>query len=253
MAFPEHTGPFGAAFSRLREFANAEPDDAAWPHGIAASARAAGLLGAGSPDDADIRVGAGRLQPKKAAPHGECDLCSLALSAEHRHLVEVATRNLICACDGCALTFHGVSDGRYRLVPRDAWTLDASIISDVEWNQLSLPINLAFFVRDREDGGLRALYPSPGGVTESRLPIEVLEDVFEQNIRERLEPLVEAVLVNRLTQKHEVFIVPIDLCYELTGLIRVHWKGLSGGEDVRREMNDFFERLRARARPAIQS
>ena len=43
------------------------------------------------------------------------------------------------------------------------------------------------------------------------------------------EPDVEALLVNRVGAVREYFIVPIDECYKLVGLIRLHWRGLSGG------------------------
>jgi hypothetical protein len=41
--------------------------------------------------------------------------------------------------------------------------------------------------------------------------------------------------------------MPIDECYTLVALIRSTWKGLAGGEEVRRELEQFFERLRERA------
>jgi hypothetical protein len=41
--------------------------------------------------------------------------------------------------------------------------------------------------------------------------------------------------------------LPIDECYKLVGLIRMHWKGLSGGTEVWRELGEFFTNLKARA------
>src|SRR5262249_8005707 len=49
----------------------------------------------------------------------ECEFCSLPLQAAHRHLLEIATRKIICACDACALRFDNVV-GRWKLIPRDA-------------------------------------------------------------------------------------------------------------------------------------
>ena len=34
------------------------------------------------------------------AARERCELCGAALAAEHPHLVEPATRRLVCACDG---------------------------------------------------------------------------------------------------------------------------------------------------------
>ena len=56
-------------------------------------------------------------------------------------------------------------------------------------------------------------------------------------------PDVEALLANRVGDKRAYFIAPIDKCYELVGTIRKHWKGLSGGEEVWREIDEFFTRL----------
>jgi hypothetical protein len=42
--------------------------------------------------------------------------------------------------------------------------------------------------------------------------------------------------------------VPIDACYELTGIVRRRWKGFDGGEEAWRDIGDFFARLRARSR-----
>jgi hypothetical protein len=41
--------------------------------------------------------------------------------------------------------------------------------------------------------------------------------------------------------------VPIDECYKLVGLIRAHWRGLSGGTEVWREIQSFFSALKKRA------
>ena len=48
-----------------------------------------------------------------------------------------------------------------------------------------------------------------------------------------LEPDVEALVVNRLVDPHAFAIVPIDRCYELVGMIKAHWEGISGGDAVR--------------------
>jgi len=47
--------------------------------------------------------------------------------------------------------------------------------------------------------------------------------------------------------------LPIDECYKLVGLIRMHWKGLSGGTDVWRELGEFFNSLKARSTAVKES
>lgn len=177
-----------------------------------------------------------------------CELCSQPLGAVHRHLLETRRREIVCACDACALRFQAVVGGRYRLIPRDPRRLHGFTLSNERWAQLALPIDLAFIVRTA-DGGVQALYPSPAGVTESLLPLEELRSWLEENEElATLQPDVEALLVNRLGENPECFVAPIDVCYELTGLIRNHWRGLSGGQEVREQMDAFFTRLRARVR-----
>jgi hypothetical protein len=65
-----------------------------------------------------------------------------------------------------------------------------------------------------------------------------------------LKPDVEALLVNRMGELREYYRVPIDECYRLVGLIRGHWRGLSGGAEVWREIGRFFRELNEKASPA---
>jgi hypothetical protein len=183
-------------------------------------------------------------------PMERCDLCSIPLIPEHRHLLEMENRRIVCACDGCALRFHDVVDGRYRLVPRDSRGLPDFRISDGLWESFAIPISLAFFFHSTPDNRLVALYPSPAGVTESLLTLESWASLVEDNpALERMESDVEALLVNRVGMSRDYFLAPIDTCYELAGLIRLHWRGLSGGDTVWTEINGFFDRLRLRSKP----
>ena len=57
-----------------------------------------------------------------------------------------------------------------------------------------------------------------------------------------LQSDVEALLVNRIDRREqgspaEYYIAPIDECYQLVGLIRANWKGLSGGAEVWEEID----------------
>ena len=61
------------------------------------------------------------------------------------------------------------------------------------------------------------------------------------------KPEVEALLVNRLSGKHLYYLVPIDQCYRLSGLIRLHWRGLSGGSEVWEEVGRYFDRLKEKS------
>jgi hypothetical protein len=184
----------------------------------------------------------------RAAPE-RCELCSAELPHTHRHLLEMTKRRVVCACDSCAMRFHDVVGGRFKLIPRDARALPAFKLSDAQWENLSLPINLAFFFFSSSLGKVTAMYPGPAGATESLLPLTAWMALVADNpTLEKLEPDIEALLVNRVNSSREYFIAPIDACYELVGLIRMHWRGLSGGDAVWREIARFFSRLQQNAR-----
>ncbi|MGB8343118.1 MAG: DUF5947 family protein [Chthoniobacterales bacterium] len=181
--------------------------------------------------------------PPQEAEH--CELCSVRLAPTHRHLLEMATRRITCACDPCALRFENVIEGKFKLIPRDARPLPDFQMTDAEWEGLSLPISLAFFFYDTPNQKMAAYYPSPAGATESLLPLTAWEALVVANpILREMRADVETLLVNRVREKREYFLAPIDVCFELVGLIRIHWRGLSGGEEVWREIDGFFARLK---------
>jgi hypothetical protein len=188
------------------------------------------------------------VRPRAAPARERCELCCAALAPEHSHLVEPATRRLVCACEACALLFDGRAEGRYRRVPRSARFLADFRLTDAAWDGLAIPIDLAFFVRSTPAGGVIAQYPSPAGTTESLVSLDAWEALAADNpgLRE-LEPDVEALLVNRVAGARESYRVGIDECYKLVGLIRTKWRGLSGGREVWDEIRGHFARLKQRS------
>ena len=181
-----------------------------------------------------------------------CELCRLGLAPEHRHLFETTTHQIICSCDACALRFSDVVGGRFKLIPRDVRSLPDFHLTDAQWNDLALPIELAFLVYSTPAKKMMALYPSPAGATESLLPLSAWDMLVADNpVLGRMEADVEALLVNRVRERRLYHIAPIDVCFELVGLMRTHWRGLSGGEEVWREIDGFFGRLEERARPLV--
>ena len=177
-----------------------------------------------------------------------CELCSIGLPPDHRHLLEVATGRAICACPSCAMRFHDVVDGRFKLIPREVRRLPDFKMTDAEWDSLGLPINLAFFRYSTPEQKMKATYPSPAGATECLLSLDAWKSLVVANpVLGQIVPDVEALLLNRINENRNYFIVPIDVCFELVGLIRMHWKGLSGGELVWKEIANFFNQLSKRA------
>lgn len=174
-----------------------------------------------------------------------CELCSVGLGPQHRHLFETATRRIVCSCDPCALRFQDVVEGKFKLIPRDTRPLADFQMTDMEWEGFALPISLAFFFYDTPNGKMAAFYPSPAGATESLLPLTAWEALVLANpILRDMKADVETLLINRVGEAREYFVAPIDVCFELVGLIRVHWRGLSGGDKVWREIDAFFTRLK---------
>ncbi|MEO7143050.1 MAG: DUF5947 family protein [Bryobacteraceae bacterium] len=178
-----------------------------------------------------------------------CDLCGAALPAEHRHLFQQSDRRVICGCDPCAILFsHRDGATKFLHIPRSGRKLENFQITDAEWNALRLPIDLAFFGHNSSEGRIVAYYPSPAGSTESLLSLEAWDDIVRQNpLLATMEPDVEALLVNRTQDRRDYFIAPIDQCYRLTGVIRMHWRGFSGGERVWQEVERAFGELERRS------
>lgn len=192
------------------------------------------------------------IRPRTAVER--CDLCSLELVPGHPHLIEPADRKIVCACDACAFLFTSQDGRRFKRIPRDTTHLVNFRLSDLQWEALMLPIQLAFFFHSTPDGRLIALYPSPAGATESTLPLDAWDAIVADNpVLRDLQPDIEALLVNRVRDNREYFVAPIDRCYELVGLIRAKWTGLSGGTEAWKSINGFFEELRRNARPAKEA
>jgi hypothetical protein len=187
----------------------------------------------------------------KAAPE-RCDLCGAPVAPVHQHLLDPATRALVCACRACAILFCG-SDSKYRRVPSGVRLLQHFNVPDALWEDLAIPINMAYFYKDSIAGRAKASYPSPAGATESLLSLGAWNELVALHpILESMEPDVEALLANRLDLRSghgstEYYLLPIDECFKLVGLIRTHWRGLSGGVEMWQELAQYFAGLRDRA------
>lgn len=179
-----------------------------------------------------------------------CELCAAKVAPVHPHLVEPATRRILCACDPCAILFQDRTEGRYRRVPRDVRALPADALSNALWDALGLPVHLVFFVRSSPARKVVALYPSPAGAMESSLPLEGWAAIEAANPAvAAMQADVEALLVYRVRDQRVHLLTPIDECYRLVGLVRAR-RGHVSTAGVDGEVADFLESLKERAQPA---
>jgi len=196
----------------------------------------------------------GLLEAKPQARAGErCELCGTAIPDEHRHLVSLESRSLLCVCRPCCLLFtsRGAAGGKYRPVPERCLFAPGLRLVEAQWERLQIPVNIAFFFHNSSLGRTVGFYPSPAGATESLLPLATWDEVVRANpLVQAMEPDVEALLVYKRAAGFECYVAPIDVCYELVGRIRRRWKGFHGGEEAWREIDAFFSGLRARSQVA---
>jgi hypothetical protein len=183
-----------------------------------------------------------------------CELCATPVPPEHPHLVQVAERRLICACGPCGFLFDnpGAGGGGYARVP-DRYLVDPEfILTDSQWDALQIPVGMAFFLHNSVRGAMVACYPSPAGATESELTLDAwATGIGASEVAGQLVPDVEALLVRR--EPRTCLLVPIDACYRLVGLVRLHWRGFDGGQEAWAAIDELFAELEQRARPLVQS
>jgi hypothetical protein len=185
-------------------------------------------------------------RPAAGADGESCDLCGIGIGEEHRHLLHLSERRIVCSCEACWAMRAG--EGDYRPTGnRTVWLPDLELPDDV-WANFQIPIGLAFFMSSTVTACIVAMYPSPAGATESELHFESWARMVELNpVLADLEPDIEGLIVNRLSDPPMYAIAPIDRCYELTGAIKAAWEGISGGTGVDHAVTRFFESLRTKA------
>ena len=193
-------------------------------------------------------------------------MCAERIPAEHSHVADLQNSSLMCACRACYLLFTQTQAalphtrastrastrtgrGRYRAIP-DRYLHDpVHPMSAREWEELEIPVGLAFFLRSSQRDEVGAFYPSPAGATECRLDLTAWAQLSaEHPLLQAMEPDVEATLISRTDDTVEHFLVPIDACYELAGRMRLYWRGFDGGAEARHSIAAFLESVRSRAR-----
>ncbi|HEY5188834.1 MAG TPA: DUF5947 family protein [Solirubrobacteraceae bacterium] len=192
----------------------------------------------------------GGLPPRvsdSAAPSAErCDICHAPVPDDHRHMLHLVDRCIVCTCEACWALHSG--DAEYRPTGMRILWLEEFACPDEIWGAFAIPIGLAFFMRSTVTGSVVAFYPSPAGATESELSLEAWDALVALNpMLAELEADAEALVVNRISIPPQHAVVPIDQCYALVGLIKSRWEGISGGSALEQAVPEFFAALRERA------
>lgn len=180
-----------------------------------------------------------------SSPEAEehCDMCGTPLAGNHQHMFDPAARRVRCACDSCLILYQSV----YKRIPQRVSFLSNFQLDDGQWDSLAIPISLAFFFYSTPANRWVALYPGPAGAAESLLSLESWNEIAQRNSElGGMQADVEALLVNRLGSTRDYLIAPIDDCYRLVGITRLHWRGLAGGPFVWGEIARFFSELKQR-------
>lgn len=189
-------------------------------------------------------------QRPKPQPGEACEMCGTPVAPEHGHVVNIDTRELMCTCRPCYLLFtkEGAGQGKYRVVP-DRYLVDPYFRMDKsQWEQIQIPVSMAFFFFNSSEDRFVAFYPSPAGATESLLDLASWQEVLAENTAfEGILPDVEALIVKQEDERFECYLVPIDSAYELTAIVRMNWKGFSGGQEVWEKIEAYFSGLRDRS------
>jgi hypothetical protein len=184
-----------------------------------------------------------------------CEMCAEPIADEHSHVVDLKSRSLMCTCRSCYLLFTDQSATlSYRAVPDRYLSFPEFAFSSADWDELQIPVGLAFLFRNSVQDRVVAFYPSPAGATESELSLTSWERITAANPQlSLLLPDVEALLIHAAERGQGEFrcrLVPIDACYELVGTMRKTWRGFDGGQEARTAMAAFFSAVERRSTPA---
>ncbi|GHH86806.1 hypothetical protein GCM10018793_60160 [Streptomyces sulfonofaciens] len=218
------------------------------------------------------------------AAEERCDVCAQPVPEQHRHLLDPAADTLLCACQACALLFTADIPGtagipgttgtagtaataapagpvaagdreapggrpargpRYRLIPQRRLRLAGTVIDDLGWAALRVPVTLAFFVVAAPPGdGVEAGYPSALGVTRATVDRAVWDAITARHpVLGGLAPGTEALLADRSGGRREHWIVPLDDCYRLAAVLRTQWRGFTGGAEAEEQVRRFLAGL----------
>lgn len=183
------------------------------------------------------------VKPPKPVSDEQCDLCGLPIPSRHRHLLHLEERRICCVCATCWALRSG--DAVYRPTGNRVLWLDDFDLPDELWASFGVPIGLCFFFNSGTANKIIGLYPSPAGATECELYLDAWEELKKLNpVLDTLQTDIEALIINRLSDPPQYSVAPVDQAYELVGLIKAKWEGISGGPELKEAVSQYFEGLK---------
>ncbi|MFI5605583.1 DUF5947 family protein [Amycolatopsis sp. NPDC051903] len=191
-----------------------------------------------------------RTPARRPAPGERCELCAEPIGPGHGHVIDLESRTIMCTCHGCYLLFthSGAGGKRHRAVPTRYLHAPRFPAAATLWESSGIPVRMAFVFYNSTQHRAVAFYPSPAGATESLLPLNTWGELLASEPGfDSVAADVEAVLISKHDVGFEAFVVPIDRCYELVGLVRLHWRGFDGGSEAHQAIEAFFADLRERS------
>ncbi|WP_104140339.1 DUF5947 family protein [Arthrobacter sp. ZGTC131] len=201
-----------------------------------------------------------RIATSRPAPvAGErCEMCGEPIADQHQHVVDLESHAMMCTCRPCYLLFtDSAAHLRYRAVPDRYLSFPDFELGPGQWDELEIPVGLAFFFRSSKLDRTVAFYPGPAGATESELPLEAWGAVLARNPALGMAvPDTEALLIRGPgpdRAQADCHLVPVDACYELVGQLRRLWRGFDGGQEAREQLAAFFDRVRSRSKPVREA
>ena len=126
---------------------------------------------------------------------------------------------------------------RYRAVPDRYLSFPGFTLGPGQWDELEIPVGLAFLFRNSVLGRTVAFYPGPGRGHRVRAVRCRPGTRWWRPTRSwrLLRADVEALLLRAPERGRAGFtcnLVPIDACYELVGRLRLLWRGFDGGSEA---------------------
>ena len=195
-------------------------------------------------------------------PAARCDRCGVGLLPDprHAHLFSYSRRSLLCACAACSAPYREGVIGKerspaYRLVPSRVERIDALSLTQADWEELGIPVQIAFLLKNQRENGWRlgrgrgpSRLSQPGREYGIGHPAGGVDPPLVQLLSARATRAGRRSPARRQAPRQaRYFRAPIDECYRLAGLLRSHWEGFAGGPRVGAAVDDFFAELASRA------